>query len=1399
MSNVTKFIDNRQYHKANYSDVMKYIIPSLYYEADFELNEKEVDIIDQVINSHLVAIGNFSSIISISSVAGAFSSLNKASGIAQFFVKQNSLTDIDTNDFERKILLPLGMSFRDFNSSSDFSDFLKDTLLPGIRLNNPTLDFLDGGSKASNHTYLINNLSWFYFLNLSGPPSLTYNSSSFVHDILVEKIYTGQTLSTNDGIRGLTNYIWRNYTTQSWSSLAVLPNEFKPSAGNTSSIYTSGTQQLDKLCTLVDIAYSPLYIDDGDFRVRDAVENYLQNSYLLTELKHNGPFLRLLKAFSFAFADYSNQIDRLESLYDLDECPDQYLPLLADLIGWKLFGSEPDRWRLQLANAVEIYKTVGTKKCVQLVADSVFGEDVFNASSTITELWESYIPFLIQYALATESTLLRSFETWTRQSSQDLGVANFSSSSMDENIKLCVDKIIKDTVYQFSSNFLLGNEPFKLGTEDFIFNYRGTLNPVPPFEEIPYYTKVRVTSEMVDFIADKLICFQVPESFALQVANYIKSKVSNQSSDFNVRSSWLFFTSGIEYAPNWNSVIADITNTRSDYLPLWNGKSSFFRINLDTSGFDFGKTSLEADSKEVLYITSQSIKKFSPAKAVPDVLARSSYIDAYPVIPDSRFPTVSIPKADYAQVNKKYNLIENFGIPEVYTGPGTESLRSNLFSVEVLNIATYVNAYVYSATARFGENGVSGARAAFSLESNTGRYKNRLWYRNDKPVISYTTFGASSVSKVRVSKIGSSISSIDIRPRSKNFNPKIINGVLEMQMSPKDKAWVTINGDVSNTLFVFCDPYKPEIPANNRLYFPPGVHHVSALSGAVEISATSGTRTEIFRGASFSAFNFYQYTSGTPYTIYLDGGAYVIGQFDLRKKHNIKVIGPGILAGDNVVEQCTRFENDSFNTEMQPYGILSQLRAVTYAYQEQGLNTYEEAPSGMVVSGPTIVNCHFVTMPGINVIDNVKVLSPFMPNVDIKAPMPDNSTSAAIMRDSLFFMGDDAIVPNPYNAYPTNPNTGYLNVGGKFDISGCQVYTTNGGPLVLSYFGVLYPSSSPNAFPYNVYDMDFGIYTYKEGGAGRNGIPFTSETGEVAIRITLDMSSSFSGSWPNGVPRFGINNVTVSNIRFDDPIDQALLWVGNVPDPYFPTPLPFRGDEHGSMSGITFKNISVNSYVGFASSLYSNLLFAKNSTNRPKNLIFENIKLNGTVLTNSNYLDYFVLSGLSGSAPNLVDDNIVFRSVTESFKELGLAGFAVSALAMSTYKRGITEASVDTFSRKSVDSIVDTLLNPTGATAILPRRSHRRRDLKHILPREGYYDRSGFNSPSPMHNYITSGPLVGNYLPLGLIPSSMQFVPINDYNSIPTIYSKCEDLSSSNTYNGVPVSNTFPIRGWVPK
>jgi len=648
MSSPIKFIDNRQYHKSNYSDAMKYVIPSMYYEEDYALKNNEIDIIDQLINSHLNVIGNINSILFISGVTGTvYSGMNTPEGIAQFFVKQNNLTDIDINDFERKILLPLNKSLRDFNSSDEFRDYLKNTLLPGIRTNNPTLIFVEGATKEQTHNYLITNLSWLYFLNRG--ESLEYNPSSYVLDILTNNTYTAKTLKTNDGIRGLTEYIWRNYTTQSWSSINVIPKDFLPIASNTSSQFTSGTQQLTKLNTLVDVLYSPLYIDDGDVRVKNAIDDYLQNSFLITKKYLQGPFIKLIKAMSFAFADYSNQVDRLEALYDINECPDEYLPLLANLIGWKLFGSEPDRWRLQIANAVDIYRAVGTKKCVSLIADSIFGQDILSASSLITEMWESYIPFLIHYSLATESTFLQNFSTWTQTKAQSLGVTNYSLSSFDENIRMCVDNILTDLATAFPDNFLFGGRRFRVDDPDFIFKYRNKINKIPPFEEIPYYRTVKITKELVSFIEDKLICFGVPITFAEKVKNYILKYTLGTNEDYSLKNSFLMFTPSAEYAPNWDSIIRDLSDTKTEYLSLWNGKSSHFQIVIDTSSFDFGKSSLEADSPEILTITSQTIKDFSPAKAVPEIIARSSAEDFEGYLEAIR-PYIRVAKQDYAAI-----------------------------------------------------------------------------------------------------------------------------------------------------------------------------------------------------------------------------------------------------------------------------------------------------------------------------------------------------------------------------------------------------------------------------------------------------------------------------------------------------------------------------------------------------------------------------------------------------------------------------------------------------------------------------------------------------------------------------------------------------------------------------
>ena len=651
MSNPIKFIDNRKYHKTNYDKVVSYIVPKIYYDSDYELNKKDIDVTDKLINSHLNIIKNFNTVCNVSSMEGtAFQNINTPEGISQFFVKQNNLTDIDNNDFERRILVPLNKSYSDFRTKEEFAFYLENTLLPGITLNNPTLNFTESSpfSVSSNHEYLINNLSWIYFLNFSSVHS--YQASSYILDLLVNKTFFGETLTLNDGLKGLTTYIWKNYSENlSWRTNRLLPTDFTPPQYLDYSDYTtSGESQLEKLLTLIDIVYSPLYIDNNDTKVRDAIEDFLQNGFYLDDENIIGPFHNLIKAFSYSFADYSNNVDRLEVLTDINKCPDEYLPYLAELIGWKLLGSEPDRWRLQLVNAVNIYRTTGTKKSIQFAVDSVLGQEVFDVETKIQELWESYIPNLIYYAFLTECPLLADKNRFTPDEAIHLfGFQTYSVSSFEDNAKSIVDNVIFETIKQFPDSFIFNKEKFPIDfsslinsvfdpnyrtanpSSTFYFNYRNKIGfPIPPFEEIPYYSHVRVTPEMIDFIVDKIVCLGVREAFAIQLGNYIRSKIYN-SDILSVDNGFLMFMSGVEYAPNWESLVKNVTNSKLEFAPLWCGKSSHFKIILEASGFDFSKTSLEGDSRETIEIASQIAKEFSPAHSIPEVAAVVNDVEDY--------------------------------------------------------------------------------------------------------------------------------------------------------------------------------------------------------------------------------------------------------------------------------------------------------------------------------------------------------------------------------------------------------------------------------------------------------------------------------------------------------------------------------------------------------------------------------------------------------------------------------------------------------------------------------------------------------------------------------------------------------------------------------------------------
>ena len=598
------YLRNQNFFKRNYFEALKYILPGYLYEDDVSGTPRSEDPVETIINSHIDVADNISSILYVSAVENSnYSGIQTLQGFAPYFVKQNELTKITTQEFEDKILTYLGRNFRDYENSEDFSEYVENTVLPAITLNNPDSGvFSSIGDSSAIHNYLITNLSWMYFLNTSGE---SYDPSSYVKGLIVSSLYDGVRVNLNDCINGLTEHLWRN------GSGAYYPSALFAS-GERSDL--SGTQQLEKLKTWNDVIYSPLHSDSSDFRVRDKFQTYVDSSLKSTNKIESGPFARLIRALSFFAYDSDNESEEISTLYDIDDCPDDYLPLVAQLIGWDLFGNDPNRWRLQLRNAVSIYKTIGTKRSVQNTINTIFPKDTFPIEGRLTELWESYVPYLIYYALATESSVFKDFETWNPDLANQMGVLKYSTSSMDTNIRLAVDKILYDVVNTFPDSF-----PIDVWKSEFdlTFNYRGRDFEIPPFEEYPYYVNVELDQPMIRFITDRLVCFGVREEFALDVSSYITSNAITGDDEPRL-GSWLIFTSGYNSPPNLDRLLRNVTDTKIDYASLWSGKSSHFKLVLQASEFDFTKENLdEVDSGDAVVFASKAVGKSAPAHAIP--------------------------------------------------------------------------------------------------------------------------------------------------------------------------------------------------------------------------------------------------------------------------------------------------------------------------------------------------------------------------------------------------------------------------------------------------------------------------------------------------------------------------------------------------------------------------------------------------------------------------------------------------------------------------------------------------------------------------------------------------------------------------------------------------------------
>ncbi len=594
---------NRQQFKHNRVNYLESIVPDLYLEDDIAASSVYIGLEDQIINTHITFAANINRFFPISST-NTYPSMDNVSGISPFFCKQTELTHISPFEFERDIMSPLGRSMSEFTTSADFQTFLTSELQPRIKLN--------GITSSLGHNDLLSHLGWFYILNVSGSP---FSPSTYVTQQL-NRLFIGETLETVDGINGVTETLWRNYSTCSLiSNLKLIPPIFLSST----SFYGSGTQQLESLKTLNSVIYSPLDIDVEDYKVETAFHDYIFSGLYLKNLESAGPFRRLMKALSYSIHDVDDQIETLKLIYNIHSCPDKYLPYVAELIGWTLVGHNPDRWRLQLRNAVDIYKATGTKQGLTMAVDSMFTDNVFDLSSNVVELYESYIPYLLYYSLNTATPIFSSFDSWTKSVATNFGVSDYSPSNMDTNIRYVVDYILYKTILTYPTFFRYGGLEFPIGDPNFQFYYRDRVYPIPPWEDIEYYKTSELNQNLLDNLGFELQALGVPAPFVNLFKHYTGTYTLSSTNDLLMsNNSWLFFTSSLQFAPNYQEIMNNFQGTKVKYLSLWNGKSSHFSLNFQASAFSFNKFSLDTSSSLAFIDALRMTNKFIPAHSIPN-------------------------------------------------------------------------------------------------------------------------------------------------------------------------------------------------------------------------------------------------------------------------------------------------------------------------------------------------------------------------------------------------------------------------------------------------------------------------------------------------------------------------------------------------------------------------------------------------------------------------------------------------------------------------------------------------------------------------------------------------------------------------------------------------------------